>query len=74
MKQRIRIKGPHGDINKDVEVGPVAIKTSSLACNHVRSMTEAVPPKKENLAHLNTETASKQDPDVLRAFLRRSIK
>lgn len=68
MKQRIRRPGPNGDINNDVDLGPGQVLRSSLAAANVRTLPEAIGPKKEHLMFINQENAAKQDPDKVYTF------
>ena len=68
MKRRIRIKGPNGDINRDEDLGPGLVYRSSLAAHNSRQLNQAIPPRKEHLTFINTDTASKHDPQTNPAF------
>jgi len=59
---RIRKKGPNGDINRDIDNGPVAILTSHLAAGNSRNLVDAIPPRKEHLKFINQDQAAKWDP------------
>lgn len=73
MNERIRRRGPDGkDIIADIPHGPVTVYRPFRADSDMRTLAEAIPPKRENLQFINLDTAAKYAPGDSPTFHRRS--